>query len=242
MSSSVDTLTESTAKLSVQDETTSNNGASSSTTFSTTAASSSSTDSTASPNDLDVRHPLEHRWTFFFNPPQKVTPGMDWQSNVKTVTSVDTVEDFWRLFNALKAPSQLTQGSNYHMFKDGIQPEWEDVNNRKGGKWTMNFSRRPDPVAAGKMADEAWLHSLLALVGEQYGEDSDDICGIVIAPRAREFRIALWTRRGDDEAACKRIGLFFKQNVGYEGSIGYQLNDESIKKQTSYKNATIYSV
>lgn len=85
-------------------------------------------------DDLDQVHPLQHQWTFFYNPPQKPAANGEWSSNVKPVTDFSSVEDFWRLFNALKSPSQLTVGSNYHMFKKGIQPEWEDNENKRGGK------------------------------------------------------------------------------------------------------------
>jgi translation initiation factor 4E len=80
--------------------------------------------SVGAPNEeSEQRHPLEHRWTYFYNPPNKAAADGSWSSNVKAVSTFSTVEDFWCLVNALKSPSQLTIGSNYHMFKEGIQPE-----------------------------------------------------------------------------------------------------------------------
>jgi translation initiation factor 4E len=145
-------------------------------------------------------------------------------------------------FRAASSPSQLLTGSNYHMFKKGISPEWEDDANKRGGKWTIALQRRGGDPAAAKQADDAWLHTLLALIGEQFGPDSDEICGVVIGPRAKETRLALWTKSGDDESMCKRIGAFFKANIGHEAFISYQLHDESIKKQTSYRNEAVYKV
>lgn len=205
------------------------------------AASAAASSSSGAIDDLQQRHPLEHKWTFFYNPPQKASADGVWASNVKEVTSFDSVEDFWRLFNALKSPSALTIGSNYHMFKDGIKPEWEDAQNKRGGKWTVALQRRGDAGAA-KMADDAWLHTLLALIGEQFGGDSDEICGVVIGPRAKETRLALWTRHGEDRATCERIGAFFKANIRHDSIITYQLHDESIKKGTSYRNETTYKI
>jgi len=205
------------------------------------AADASDAADAAPPSDEPVqKHPLEHRWTYFYNPPNKAAADGSWSSNVKSVATFSTVEDFWSLVNALKAPSQLTIGSNYHLFKEGIQPEWEDPQNRKGGKWTVTFQRRGGDPQAAKVADEAWQFSLLALIGEQFGADSDEICGLVIGPRGKETRLALWTRTGEDEDAQKRIGRFFKQNIGYDASITYQLHDESIKKGTSYRNEAMY--
>jgi hypothetical protein len=43
----------------------------------------------------------------------------------------------FRLFNNLVPPSQLPAGSNYHLFKGDVRPEWEDQYNEKGW-WTLN--------------------------------------------------------------------------------------------------------
>jgi translation initiation factor 4E len=188
-----------------------------------------------------VKHPLEHRWTYFYNPPTKAAADGSWSSNVKSVSTFDTVEDFWSLFNALKSPSQLTIGSNYHLFKEGIQPEWEDPQNRKGGKWTVAFQRRGGDAGAARISDDAWQNALLALIGEQFGADSDEICGVVVGPRGKETRIALWTRTGEDEDVQKRIGNFFKREVlGCDVAITYQLHDESMKKGSSHRSEIMY--
>jgi len=192
--------------------------------------------------DPEQRHPLEHRWTLSYNPLNRAAADGSWTSNVKAVSTFSTVEDFWCLINALKAPSQLTIGANYHVFKEGIQPEWEDPQNRMGGAWTVTFQRKGGDPAAARLADEAWQYSLLALIGEQFGADSDEICGLVIAHRNKETRLSLWTRNGSDEDAQKRVGQFFKRNIGYEATITYKLHDESIKKGTSYggRNEAMY--
>ena len=45
------------------------------------------------------------------------------------------VEDFWGIFNNIRPPSRLNPGSNYHLFKVGIEPTWEHAANKDGGKW-----------------------------------------------------------------------------------------------------------
>lgn len=47
------------------------------------------------------------------------------------------VEDFWKLINNLKPPSMLEGSANYHFFKEGVQPLWEDPANKHGGKWVL---------------------------------------------------------------------------------------------------------
>lgn len=54
--------------------------------------------------------------------------------------------------NVMKA-SKLSSGSNYHVFKEGVQPMWEDSQNRKGGKWVMNVNKKD-----GDQLDQLWLN------------------------------------------------------------------------------------
>jgi translation initiation factor 4E len=48
--------------------------------------------------------------------------------------------------------------------------------------------------------DQLWLNILLAMIGEQFDE-GDEICGAVASVRARQEKIALWTRTATNEAA-----------------------------------------
>lgn len=41
---------------------------------------------------------------------------------------------------------------------------------------------------------------LLAMIGEQF-EESEEICGAVVSVRARQDKIALWTKNAQNEAA-----------------------------------------
>lgn len=185
------------------------------------------------------KHPLQFRWTLWFNSPQKkATSSGNWTSNVRQVMSFATVEDFWRLYNNLVPASRLQIGSNYHMFKDGIQPEWEDEFNANGGRWIINFPRKGDDL---KQFDDAWLWTLLALIGE-YFEDSDDLCGVVISPRKAQNRLALWTRDARKPEVVKRIGAIFKSNLSIQGVIGYQVHSDCMRHGSSYRNANLYEL
>jgi len=37
---------------------------------------------------------------------------------------------------------ELASGSNYHLFKDGVEPKWEDPQNVRGGKWLLQMKVR----------------------------------------------------------------------------------------------------
>lgn len=54
------------------------------------------------------------------------------------------------LWNNIKGPSYLPQNSNYHLFKAGIEPKWEDPQNKNGGKWIF-------VCKSGRDLNDMWL-------------------------------------------------------------------------------------
>jgi len=185
-------------------------------------------------------HPLQYHWTLWFNPPPRANEkgASNWTSNNRPVVTFGTVEDFWRLYNNLVLPSQLQVGSNYHVFKDGMQPEWEDTANARGGKWVMTFNRRNEVDI--QEFDDAWTWALLALIGELF-EDSDHICGVVISPRAKQNRLALWTKDASNAEVVKRIGATLKRNVN-DREIGYQVHTEAVKQGSTFRTSYLYTL
>ena len=76
------------------------------------------------------------------------------------------------------------------MFKEGVRPEWEDVQNKHGGKWSYQFKeKRNVPI------DDLWLHVMLSAIGETLEEDNDgEVMGVVCNVRKGFYRIGVWTR------------------------------------------------
>ena len=62
-----------------------------------------------------------------------------YEAGLTTVGDFDTVESYCRYFNWLKSPSKLELNSNYHQFKSGIKPMWEDEANVNGGKCVLTM-------------------------------------------------------------------------------------------------------
>jgi translation initiation factor 4E len=169
---------------------------------------------TPDPENFDIKHPLQHSWTIWYNGPQSKHSRNLREWKPKSVYTLGTVEEFWCLYNSLVPPSQLNNGSNYHFFKEGIEPSWEDKHNASGGKWTIPFEKK------GEAWDNSWLYMLLAMIGEDF-EDSDEICGCVFSPRSQNTRMALWTKTASSEAAQRRIGNAIKKTLNVR-TITYQ--------------------
>nr|GMD05331.1 eukaryotic translation initiation factor 4E-1-like [Ipomoea batatas] len=161
---------------------------------------------------LTVKHPLENSWTFWFDNPSAKSKQTTWGSNIQPIYTFSTVEDFWSVYNNIHHPSKLSVGADFHCFKNKIEPKWEDPVCANGGKWTMTFQK-------GK-SDTCWLYTLLAMIGEQF-DHGDEICGAVVNVRARQEKIAVWTKNAANEAAQVSIGKQWKEFLDYKDTIGF---------------------
>lgn len=207
-------------------------------------------DSTAASQELSDKdaestqsHPLEYRWVLHFNAPSEARHG-DWNVAVKKVMTISTVEEFWSLLNNIKNPAQLQVGSNYHFFKEKINPEWEDDANKLGGKWAFAIKKGNDGRST-EQTDKVWLHTLLMLIGDQF-TDSHDITGFVVSPRGKENRLAIWTRNADAKDVNIRVGQEWKkiitEFVPEARQLGYTVHADAMASSKSYKNEARYQL
>ncbi|KAF2705019.1 eukaryotic translation initiation factor 4E [Pleomassaria siparia CBS 279.74] len=141
------------------------------------------------PENFNVKHPLMNNWTLWFTKPPS-GKGDNWAELLKEVISFDSVEEFWGIYNNITPTSDLALKSDYHLFKKGVRPEWEDSQNKHGGKWAFQFK---DKKAIN--IDALWLHVMLAAIGENLEDDEDnEVMGVVVNVRRGFYRIGLWTR------------------------------------------------
>lgn len=179
--------------------------------------------------DLEIKHPLHNSWSLWFseNDRQK-----GWQENLKKVASFSTVEDFWSLYNHIKSASELKAGWDYSLFKEGIQPMWEDDANKAGGRWLVTLEKKQrDDV------DECWLEIMLCMIGESFQENGDLVNGAVVNVRRGVSRIGLWTGNFDPAKShvITQIGRKLKErlNLGSRHTIQYQLHKDTQTKTGS---------
>lgn len=180
----------------------------------------------AAPTFSDKKHPLEHTWTLWFDNPNGRQKQATWGQTLRSVYTFSTVEDFWCLYNNIVTPSRLIAGTDFHLFKEGVEPKWEDAKCAKGGKWTFNVPKTPNKGAL----DTYWLHMLLALIGEQFADPSE-VCGAVVSVRQKGDRIALWTRTASNESTQVTLGRQFKSYLDLNDTtrIGYMVHEDAIK-------------
>uniref|UniRef100_A0AAQ4P6R7 Eukaryotic translation initiation factor 4E family member 2 related sequence 1 n=1 Tax=Gasterosteus aculeatus aculeatus TaxID=481459 RepID=A0AAQ4P6R7_GASAC len=106
------------------------------------------------------------------------------------------VEQFWRFYSHLVRPGDLSGHSDFHLFKEGIKPMWEDDYNRSGGKWIIRLRKG--------LASRFWENIILAMLGEQFMV-GEEICGAVVSIRFQEDILSIWNKTSNDQITTSRI-------------------------------------
>jgi translation initiation factor 4E len=138
----------------------------------------------------------------------------NWLDTIKKISMIDTIEDFWAVFNNIPEASNLKFPFDYYFFRSNILPMWEDASNANGGKMTITLKKTHDAEFFNKI----WIYTVLGCIGEQF---ESIICGIVLNIRKHQDRINIWVDTNNEEE-IKTIGLKWKELLEvYKISISY---------------------
>ncbi|KAI5780806.1 translation initiation factor eIF 4e-like domain-containing protein [Geopyxis carbonaria] len=148
-----------------------------------------------------TEHPLKSSWVFWYRSPGNKF--QDYEKSTHRVAQFSTVEEFWLVYTHLRRPSALPHVSDYHIFRKGIRPVWEDKENKNGGKWNIRLKKG--------VANRFWEDLLLAIIGDAFGDAGDDLCGAVLSVRGNEDVLSVWTR--SEGATCLKIKEGIKRTL-----------------------------
>lgn len=164
--------------------------------------------------NIERQHFLSNAWTLYCDfPSGKKTTSQTWASSIRQVATVETLEQFFTLFqDAMPRISTLSSGSSLHFFKDKIEPEWEHPGNKGGGRWTLMMG-----LSHMSQLDQLWQNTLLALIGNECGF-SENICGVIIGMKPKQIKLSVWVKQGRNEKSVMTIGEFIKSYIGFEFS------------------------
>lgn len=172
-------------------------------------------------------HPLKSTWIVWYRPP---TPKYsDYEKSTIALAAISSVESFWAVYSHLKRPSLLPTVSDYHIFKKGIRPVWEDEANKRGGKWIVRLKKG--------VADRFWEDLLLAMAGDQFAEAGDEVCGAVLSVRGGEDVLSIWTRI--DGGRNIKIRETIKRLLAFppDTNIIWKSHDDSIAQRSAIDQA-----
>ncbi|XP_034862750.1 eukaryotic translation initiation factor 4E type 2 isoform X2 [Mirounga leonina] len=171
-----------------------------------------------------AEHPLQYNYTFWYSrrTPGRPTSSQSYEQNIKQIGTFASVEQFWRFYSHMVRPGDLTGHSDFHLFKEGIKPMWEDDANKNGGKWIIRLRKG--------LASRCWENLILAMLGEQFMV-GEEICGAVVSVRFQEDIISIWNKTASDQATTARIRDTLRRvlNLPPNTIMEYKTHTDSIK-------------
>lgn len=171
-------------------------------------------------------HPLKDAWSFWYRPPISKAHGfIEYEQTLHGIATVGTAEEFWEIYSHLKRPSALPVVSDYHLFKKDIRPIWEDEENKRGGKWVVRMKKG--------VADRYWEDLLLSLIGDQFGDAGEDVCGAVLSMRNGEDILSIWTRTDGGRVIKIRETMKHVLNFPPNTRVEFKSHDSSIQQRTA---------
>mmetsp|Transcript_17039 Transcript_17039/g.27673 ORF Transcript_17039/g.27673 Transcript_17039/m.27673 type:complete len:255 (+) Transcript_17039:67-831(+) len=156
-----------------------------------------------------------------------------YENSIKPINTVRTVEEFWATYNYLKRPNDLSSTTDYHFFRDGIKPTWEDPANAKGGKWIVRLPKG--------LASRYWEEVVLAMIGGQFaGVPDGEICGLVISIRFSEDILGVWNKTANDRDMVERIRETIKKVLQLPphayATMEYKPHQNAMADRSSFRN------
>ncbi|CBK22821.2 uncharacterized protein [Blastocystis hominis] len=201
-------------------------------------------------------HLLQNTWVISeqYQQEEKADKARDYESSFEKICSFNTIEDFWGYWNKLPRISDVFfdgnekivirndernpgEGSRKYkiqsqcLFKEGVEPKYEDAQNRRGGNMRVLFGKEDH----AKLSD-VWETVVLSLIGESL-DDGDNITGARVVDKSVPYkkqinhRIEIWFREWNDEGfrnvLKERVEGILRDN-GLEGrEISFYQNDYS---------------
>ncbi|PVU97860.1 hypothetical protein BB561_000226 [Smittium simulii] len=187
-------------------------------------------------NDTDatsLQHPLNDSWTFWYmhrEPGQKI---LNYEAATINIASFSTVDEFWNVYTHLRRPNDMPTVLDFHLFKLGVRPVWEDQSNILGGKWMIRIKKG--------LASRLWERLVLAIVGNQFDVE-DEVCGAVLSIRNSEDIISLWNKTANDASINISIRDSIKIILGISNDtiMEYKAHNDSLRDNSSFRNTDVY--
>ncbi|BFZ06564.1 hypothetical protein BsWGS_09603 [Bradybaena similaris] len=178
------------------------------------------------PKPGEGEHPLQYNYALWFSRKSQTNKTVRYDQNLKFIASFASVEQFWNIYSYIVRPGDMSGHVDYHLFKEGIRPMWEDEANKHGGKWVIRLKKG--------LASRCWENLILAMLGEQFMV-GEEICGAVISIRFQDDILSLWNRSNDPSIISRiRDTLQRVLNLPPNTIMDYKAHTDSMKDNTSF--------
>lgn len=116
---------------------------------------------------------------------------------MRRIGAFSSLEDFFGIYCHLRPISELPVISDYHLFRAGVKPTYEDPANVHGGKWQIRLKKG--------LSARVWETLVLAIIGDQFSEIGDELCGAVMSSRAQEDVLSVWNKTASNGSTNLKI-------------------------------------
>jgi len=167
-------------------------------------------------------HKLRFEWTFWYMRKSGPRTLESYEKGIKPLGTVGSVEAFWAHYCWMLRPYEMPTSTDFHIFREGIKPMWEDAANRPGGKLVVRIRKG--------MAPRHWESVLMGIIGNQF--DGNEVCGAVLSLRFQEDTISVWNRNATNTEAIDRIRETLRRvlNVSAAVTIDYKPHEVALRR------------
>ncbi|RUS16437.1 eukaryotic translation initiation factor 4E type 3 [Endogone sp. FLAS-F59071] len=178
-------------------------------------------------------HPLHFTWVFWFMHRPPGAKILNYESSMKKIAAFASVEDFWAVYSHLRRPHELPNISDYHLFKQGVRPVWEDEFNINGGKWIVRLKKG--------LASRYWEALVVAIIGDQF-DVGQEICGAVLSIRSSEDILSVWNQSAHEGRINLKIRDTMKRvlNLPNDTIMEYKTHNDALKDNSSFRNTDVF--
>ncbi|KAK6291592.1 hypothetical protein J4Q44_G00373760 [Coregonus suidteri] len=188
-------------------------------------------------------HPLQYNYSLWYSrrTPSRPANTQSYEQNIRQIGTVASVEQFWKFYSHLIRPGDLTGHSDFHLFKEGIKPMWEDEANKNGGKWIIRLRKG--------LASRFWENIILAMLGEQFmlllrgdlWSGGRTLYWPCWENSFMEDILSIWNKTASDQVTTSRIRDTLRRvlNLPPNTIMEYKTHNDSLKDNSSFRNTKI---
>eukprot|EP01103_Thecamoeba_quadrilineata_P006380 TRINITY_DN16105_c0_g1_i1.p1 TRINITY_DN16105_c0_g1~~TRINITY_DN16105_c0_g1_i1.p1 ORF type:complete len:306 (+),score=45.61 TRINITY_DN16105_c0_g1_i1:55-972(+) len=174
-------------------------------------------------DDIDIN--LQTKWRFWFELPQEIQP-LSTKHYLKSLRTSVVLWNLQQIYNFII--DNYGKYQRIFLFKEGINPIWEDPQNFEGGRFFVHCQSE-------KQAFENFLLVVKTILPRSF-IDPDDLCGIIYAFKPpNRFSVSVWHKNSKDKAKIKEIRGHLK-NLFNVRSVSYHNHRASIKLSHHQRN------
>lgn len=167
-----------------------------------------------SKGEVNNFHLLSDKWVLFAHLPHDTNWSLNSYKKIQTFSSVEDVLDVYNIL-----PDKLIKNCMLFLMKEGINPTWEDKNNRNGGCFSFKIET--------KIITQVWNEISFLLLGSTLSKDDNmlkHINGITISPKKSFNILKIWLKDCsyqnpnliiDINGINKKGCLFRRHNIKY---------------------------